>query len=121
MENITSEEIAWIAGILEGEACFDYHFNKRMGKNFGKPPLKKYPRIRVEMKDEDIILRLYKLLGGKLSSKNGKQINHSKTFLIKWFQPKDVKRILTMIRPWLGKRRGQKVDELFDIFRKQSL
>lgn len=40
--------VAWVAGILEGEGCFDVHKGV-------------YPRIRVKMGDKDVIDRISKL------------------------------------------------------------
>jgi len=38
-------ELGWLAGILEGEGCFDLSTNRT-------------PRVRVSMTDEDIVLRV---------------------------------------------------------------
>lgn len=102
---MTNQEIAWVAGILEGEGCFD---GNGTGKN---------PRVRVELKDHDVIERLHALIGGKISYP--KQRNPGKwsaTALLSVCGRAEVEPLLRAIRPWMSERRGEKVDELLEIW-----
>ena len=47
------EDLVWLAGLLEGEGAFDLHRGK-------------YPRIRLGMKDRDVVGRAATLMGGKV-------------------------------------------------------
>lgn len=47
---MTEVEIAWAAGIFEGEGCFTTMSNQRG---------KKYIGLQVNMTDEDVVLKLY--------------------------------------------------------------
>lgn len=96
---------AWVAGILEGEGCF--HMERR-----------RYPRITVQMTDEDVIRKLQMVTGvGKV---NGPYNPHGRfTERTHWkpawrwivSRPEDVNPILNAIRPLMGERRGAKIDE----------
>lgn len=94
-------EAAWLAGILEGEGCFDYN---------GNVP-KKWPKVRVEMKDEDVILRVQVLTGGSVRMRPARKPQHSNTFVLQIAKHSDVEKLLQTIRPFMGERRGRKIDE----------
>lgn len=49
----TTEDLIWLAGLLEGEGSFDLHKGK-------------YPRIRVGMTDRDVVGRAATLLGAQV-------------------------------------------------------
>lgn len=96
---MTREETAWVAGILEGEGCFDYN----------RTP--KYPRIRVEMVDQDVIRRLQVLIGGKTRLIQRANPKWNDTLLLD-VNGVAARKVMAAVRPWLGERRGAKVDSL---------
>lgn len=107
-------EAAWLAGILEGEACFDWNRGSRL-----------WPRLRIEMKDEDIILRIKALVDSlpaaqarptraKIICKAGKQSNHSDTYTFQVARRDLMKPLLEAIRPWMSERRGCLIDEMLE-------
>ena len=51
---MTREELAWLAGLLEGEGSF-FLVKKKSGRS--------YPRVSLNMTDEDVIERAANLLG----------------------------------------------------------
>ena len=95
-----------MAGILEGEACFDWN-----------DALKKYPRIRIEMRDEDVIKRVQKLCGGnaKVIPHNRSNPKHNTTYSFQVAERNAVKDVLLAVYPWMGKRRRQIIDELLNV------
>lgn len=50
---MTDRDLFWLAGLLEGEGCFDLHRGR-------------YPRIRLGMTDRDVVGRAATLLGGRV-------------------------------------------------------
>jgi hypothetical protein len=58
-ETFRDSEIAWLAGILEGEGSFLMQHCAVNGKNYY------YPRITVTMTDEDVIIRVAAMFGTK--------------------------------------------------------
>ncbi len=51
-------EVIWLAGLLEGEGCFNVRKDKNM-----------QPRVSIEMTDKDIIERAAKLFGSNISTR----------------------------------------------------
>jgi hypothetical protein len=102
---MTNEETAWVAGILEGEGCFDANANRRS------------PRVRVEMTDQDIVLRLHRMLGGSVHYPTNRHPDRWKD-TARWTLGKrsEAEPVFRAIRPWLSERRGAKVDELLAIW-----
>lgn len=92
-------EKTWAAGILEGEGCFDYN------------RLPKYPRIRVEMTDHDVVLRLQEMLGGVVCLPRVRK-RHWKPTMQLQINGSDAIKAMRAVRPWMGERRGAKIDEL---------
>lgn len=100
---MTNEEAAWLAGILEGEGCFDFN----NGNNH------QYPRIRIEMRDKDVIERVAVLCGGNGRVRETTRIEkHHNTFKFQVCQKDRVQEVLAAIRPWMSERRGEKIDSM---------
>ncbi len=101
---MTTEEAAWLAGVLEGEGCFDL--------NRGDS---RYPRVRVEMTDRDIIVRIKALVGGgSILEKPGKQVQHSTTYNLQIAAMAQVQKLFEAILPWMGIRRGKQIRLLME-------
>jgi hypothetical protein len=98
---MTSEEAAWVAGIIEGEGCLD--FNDKA---------KRCPRVRIEMTDSDVLRRVQAVAGGRITEPKRRQSHWKPIYLLTINGRDTLGPILRMIRPWLGERRGQKADEL---------
>lgn len=103
---MTSDQIAWVAGIVEGEGCIDRNQNK-------------YIRLRVQMVDEDVIRKLHATTGvGTISTDDR---NHRRnplwqtTFSWSVCKQTDVKYLLLKLRPWMSHRRGSKIDQLLGL------
>lgn len=98
----TDAEIAWLAGIIEGEGCIS------VGP--------KIVRITVGMTDRDIVERLDRLY----PSPNGVRVKetaarHHKTQYIWRVGRGDVVReILSLTKPWLGDRRATRAQEALE-------
>lgn len=50
IDDASSTDLAWLAGLLEGEGVFDLHRDR-------------YPRIRIAMADRDVVERVASLMG----------------------------------------------------------
>src|SRR5436305_254995 len=83
-------ELAYIAGVIDGEGCFDVHVDNRSHSLI--------PRIRVEMVERETIEWLCeKLPGVKMAIANRrKHLNHSSTFRwsVQGYKALDVARLL---------------------------
>ena len=95
---IDNVDLAWAAGLLEGEGTF--------GLQRGT-----YPRVSCSMTDEDVLQRLQDVLGGQLVAVGRKQ-EHWKAAWVWAMSGDEAARMLGLIRPYMGKRRGARIDEL---------
>jgi hypothetical protein len=91
---VTRDDLLWLAGLLEGEGCFDLHRGR-------------YPRIRLGMSDRDVVGRAATLLGGKvrLSLKPAPQ---SAMWHVEISGTKAVA-VMRLILPHMGTRRSGKI------------
>lgn len=97
---------AWLAGIIEGEGCIGVD-NK--GRRTGG--------INVTMTDEDIVRRLYENFGGRLRGPSvPKNSKHKPVWYWTVGKKEHVKPILLVIRPYMGQRRGSRIDELLELY-----
>lgn len=112
MVNITDTELAWLAGILEGEGSFMMSRNVVNGKVYF------YPRIVVGMTDKDIIDRVSKLFGTstyKIPVVNGrKQAWRAQVSGAKSVQ------IMESLLIYMGDRRSNKINEILDLYRQTA-
>lgn len=105
LSHISEADLAWMAGIIEGEGCFVLEKNRRV-------PCSKTIRIRVQMCDEDVIRRL--LLVSKLGSVNGpcRSPSFKDHWKSRWVwavcQKAQAAALLLRLLPWLGERRAAK-------------
>lgn len=103
-------QIAWMAGILEGEGCFMLISKKSTDGTF-------YPtyRISVAMTDEDIIERLYRNSKmGRISylRLRNKQPNRKPTALWMINKRLEIKDLCMKVLPFMGLRRSKKIREI---------
>lgn len=96
---MTEVEVAWLAGLLEGEGYFGW-------KNGG-------PEIRLAMSDLDTVNKAALLMGGKPASlMRRKRPAHHKNLFQKVVTGYKAARILPLIRPFMSARRGAVIDDL---------
>lgn len=97
---ISRDDVLWLAGILEGEGCFDLHRGK-------------YARVRLAMTDRDVVGRVATLLGAsiRLSLKPApaKSTWHTE---ISGAKAAEVMRLLL---PHMGARRSAKLAEVLAV------
>lgn len=98
-------DIAWLAGIIEGEGTIIIPSDKKLQVN-----------IIVGMTDKDVVQRCHEITGiGTFRSSWTKQGNKQN---YKWcvYKQKDVARILLAIVPLMGERRKKRIEEAAEIF-----
>lgn len=97
-------DIAWAAGLIEGEGCFTLHS-------------KKHPYLLIDMCDLDIIQKLYNIFPfGNVRGPytNKKKPEHKPRWRFDAYGPK-CRHIMMHVYPYLGSRRKAKIDELLNI------
>ena len=97
-------DIAWAAGILEGEGCFGFYKVKNHSY--------KQILIRCKMTDNDIILRLQSIFGGYIRPRKPKKETNKPLWEWSLYKQADVAVVILKILPYLGVRRSAKAKEL---------
>lgn len=96
---MTEVELAWLAGLLEGEGSFLK----------GPPSSTNRPRIAVEMTDEDVIRRAAQLVGVGYVGSSKRDPKWKPTFRITVRGRSSVS-LMKLLRPLMGARRQQQID-----------
>lgn len=101
------EETVWLAGLLEGDGSF------LMSKN-GKDCF--IPRIKISMLDEDVIEKVASIFGStvtkSLTPKGDKVM-----FTTSIAKASIVEPMLKSLYPFMGKRRKQQIEIMFEYFK----
>lgn len=101
----TETEIAWAAGLFEGEGCITISHNSKTAYD--------QPRLKLSMVDVDVVERFAAIVGvGNLCDQRFKNPKFQKQRC--WYAGarKDVTRVLNMLRPYFGDRRRARCDEV---------
>lgn len=86
------EEIAWAAGVFEGEGCFSVS--------------KRSLTVQVNMTDQDIVERFGSIMGfGKVRTKTTSNPKHKPQWIWIAQTRAEFTQALTLFEPWLGERR----------------
>ena len=109
MLNLSETEIAWIAGILEGEGYFGIDNRSKDRYELSKTP--PAPFIKISMVDEDIIQRLSKLLDKSYFSPSRKTVKGKQVYTLHIGEKEKVLFILEKILPHMGERRSERIRE----------
>lgn len=102
----TREDLLWLAGLLEGEGCFDLQKGT-------------YPRIRLSMTDRDVVGRAASLMdtGVRLSIRHApnKSTWHAE------LQGERAAAIMEELLPYMGARRSQRIADSLGVFRARHI
>ena len=97
---MTTDQIAWLAGILEGEGSFV------SGKAAG---------ITVTMTDLDVSQRLQQVTGvGRIHPTTKRQEHHKDAWIWAVRRRTHIRQIIEQVQPWLGERRSLAAVKLLD-------
>lgn len=88
------DDVIWLAGLAEGEACIDLHRGK-------------YPRFRVAMTDRDVVGRVATLIGSRVRL-SMKPAPYAATWHAE-VQGEKAAAVLLAILPHMGSRRSGKI------------
>ena len=106
---LTEIEIAWLSGLFEGEAYFG--IDKRSIIRYKVSQFCYYPYIRISMTDEDIIIRVSKLLNKTYFSPKRLTNNNKRVFICHIGDRATLIYLFPLILPYMGIRRGEKIKE----------
>ena len=90
-------EVAWLAGLLEGEGCF--HLRKEDDR----------PLIKLNMTDRDVIERAARLMGATYSFRPRAEPHHKDQFVIYLTGPR-AQAVMDRVRPYMCARRTAAIE-----------
>ena len=94
---MNSVDWAWVAGLLEGEGCFSFNSNG-------------YPRITLQMTDEDIVSRIANYFDVSMHFRPSKNPKHKDTYQLAIIKTEKLIECYCELYPFLGERRRGKLD-----------
>lgn len=112
MLNLKENEIAWIAGLLEGEGYFG--IDKRSSKRYQHSTSPPAPFIKISMVDQDIIERLSKLLDKDYFIPKRKTVSNKTVYTLHIGEKEKVLFVLQKILPYMGVRRSERIKECIE-------
>jgi hypothetical protein len=102
---MTSEETAWLAGIMDGEGCISWSDYKKRGKTTA--------HITIAMSDRDIIYRIQKIVPeGRIHRVSKKTAGGKTMYHWRLNKREAVVDLLKKTLPWLSRRRTIKAKEV---------
>lgn len=103
---VTPADVAWAAGIFEGEGCFRFTGER----SDGKP---KVAMMVLQMTDRDTMERFaWVASAGRVRGPVARQANRKPIYVVDVGAREDVRRLIMAFLPWLGRRRTAKAMEL---------
>lgn len=98
--NPSREQLAWAAGVLEGEGWFGFYRPEK-------------PCIEMESTDEDVVLMVQEIFGvGLVSYRKARNERSQNTFRWTVRRRDEVAYVLTLIDEFMGARRSERIAEL---------
>ena len=104
--------VAWFAGLFEGEGCIFKDYRKRASSKSGVVP--QYT-IKIKMTDKDVILKLQQLFGGNVYTEKTQQDHHKTPYSWYLCRKADVQALLSAALPFFGDRRAHRVLDKLDL------
>ena len=93
-------EVAWVAGLLEGEGCF---CTKTGGAQY----------VNCSMTDEDVVRKLHAIVGrGYVTTTPPRGLGRKRVWTWRMGGREDVKWLCETILPYMGLRRSQRISEV---------
>lgn len=106
--NLTPVEIAWLAGIIEGEGCF--HFTPARKVGGGRWNARATIAVTLGTTDKDIAERVAGMIGGNVTPR--KVLDGRKPFWTTQVGGQKAEDVMRAIRPFTSHRRSARIDEL---------
>lgn len=112
---MTSVEIAWLAGLLEGEGYFGIKKCKRKSKQGVKVHL--YPKVACAMTDHDVVAKAANLLKTRLYGPYNRKTASGKEVWAIHIHYKYAIALMMTILPLMGERRTARILELIEMWK----
>ncbi len=112
LPSLSETDIAWIAGLLEGEGSFG--LDRRSATRYKVSTAPPAPYVSISMTDEDVIARLSHLLHKSFFSPRRRTAKGKQVYTLFIGDRETLSWLLPRLFPYFGKRRQQSVQECLD-------
>lgn len=112
LRTLRPEQVAWIAGIIEGEGSFIAE-RRRSGRYATR--IYASARIQVQMTDLDVIEKLRTLAGGTINTYVDKRPQCKDQYRWTFRGYENVVLMTDLLRPWMFSRRTGQMDRMLEI------
>jgi hypothetical protein len=105
-------DLAWAAGLFEGEGCISAGWDRRVGLKGGP---RSYPIATIGMTDRDVIEHFLAVMRfGRIHSQSPGSTRRERKVMWYWKTRgfEEVQATVAMLWPWLGNRRRQRAREV---------
>ena len=107
---ISTKDIVWLAGLLEGEGCFSLDGNGAKSRGYGKLV------IVLQMTDRDVVARAAKILGGPVAGPYRPKVSRKEVWTTRVWCRRAASWMMTL-HPLMGERRQARIQELLTHWR----
>ena len=97
---MNKEEIAWVAGLLEGEGSFLFTKSNCL-------------KVQCAMTDLDVLEKLQEYAGGRMASASRSE-DHWKPSWVWWISGEQAGELMRLVQPYMLSRRSAKIDEVLE-------
>lgn len=116
--NPTASEVAWAAGLFEGEGTLTI---SSMSKKSGKDQTA--VKLKLCSTDEDIVQRFADIVEVGQIREDDSMVKRGWKLQWEWYTNKQdsVIHVVNLLKPYFGKRRTERADEILDHIRQKKL
>ena len=101
--NITVKEIAWLAGLLEGEGCFGQALSNARGQRYLSP------LVALNMTDRDIVEKARRLMrSSRIIVRKPTRANHKPIYRT-YLNGANAIAVMMTVLPFMGERRAERI------------
>ena len=112
LEGLSEIDIAWLAGLLEGEGSFQVDARSATRYKVSSSPPS--PSIKIQMVDEDVIKKVATMVNKKMFSPKRKTVKNKQTYQVHIGDRPTLRILLPRLLPYLGARRQAQAQLLLD-------
>src|SRR5262245_8537339 len=104
------EEVAWLAGLLEGDGCFARNASNRA------------MRVRISMTDRDVLETCHRVTGmGKVTGPYGASYRPTPMYVWEVARRNDAYALMIMVWPFMHQRRREAIGRCIDWWKAQPV
>jgi hypothetical protein len=109
-------EVAWAAGLWEGEGCFHTQSGMVRVTKKGERRIYSYPRASMTMTDLDVLDHFCEVVGVGRVKRRARRANalpqHKNQWVYTADSQADVERLAELLLPWMGERRAEQIERV---------